>query len=85
MVNLGEILNFLSANKYLLLIFIVAGFIVHFWGIFYIMAHRKEDFSYSGHTYVWYEGSPFWLFLARISWICGGFVPLVSFYYFIKG
>lgn len=83
MVNLGEILNFLSANKYLLLIFIVASLIVHFGGLFYIGAHRKEDFSYSGHTYVWYEGSPFRLFLAYISWILGGIFLSVSSYYFI--
>lgn len=50
-------LNFLSGNIYLLIIFIVLGFIAHIWGLFYIREHRNEDFSYSGHLHVWYEGS----------------------------
>ena len=69
--NLKGFLNFLSGNIYLLIIFIVLGLIVHIWGLFYIREHRNEDFSYSGHLYVWYEGSQFILLLAYIAWILG--------------
>ena len=71
MINLEGCLNFLSGNIYLLIIFIVLGLIAHFWGLFYIREHRNEDFSYSGHSYVWYEGSEFILSLAYIAWIVG--------------
>ena len=71
MINLERFLNFLSGNIYLLIIFIVLGLIAHFWGLFYIHEHRNEDFSYSGHLHVWYEGSEFILFLAYIAWIVG--------------
>lgn len=85
MLDLEDILNFLLGNKYLLLIITVAGLIVHFFGFVYISTHRKKkDFSYSGYTYEWYEGSLFWLVLARIAWILGGLVLFVSFHCFIK-
>lgn len=71
MINLEGFLNFLSGNIYLLIIFIVLGLIAHFWGLFYIHEHRNEDFSYSGHSYVWYEGSEFILSLAYIAWLVG--------------
>ena len=71
MINLEGCLNFLSGNIYLLIIFIVLGLIAHFWGLIYIREHRNEDFSYSGHSYVWYEGSEFILSLAYIAWIVG--------------
>ena len=72
MINLERFLNFLSGNIYLLIIFIVLGLIAHFWGLFYIREHRNEDFSYSGHLHVWYEGSEFILFLAYIYSVdCG--------------
>lgn len=71
MINLEGFLNFLSGNIYLLIIFIVLGLIAHVWGLFYIREHRNEDFSYSGNSYVWYEGSEFILLLAYIAWIVG--------------
>ena len=82
MLNLVEMLNFLSENKHLFLIFIVVGLILHLWGMFYIGEHRKEDFSYSGHVYVWYEGSPFLVFLAYMVWIFGALVVMGSFLLF---
>lgn len=78
MINLEGILNFLSENNYLLIIFIVLGLIMHFWGFFYIRKHRKEDFSYSGHSFVWYEGSEFILSLAYIAWILGLLVAIFA-------
>lgn len=71
-------LTFLSGNIYLLIIFIVLGFIAHLWGLFYIREHRNEDFSYSGHLHVWYEGSEFILSLAYIAWIFGLLVALFA-------
>lgn len=71
-------LNFLSGNIYLLIIFIVLGFIAHIWGLFYIREHRNEDFSYSGHLHVWYEGSVFILSLAYIAWILGLLVAIFA-------
>lgn len=78
MINLEGVLNFLSENIYLLIIFIVLGLIAHLWGLFYINEHRKEDFSYSGHSYVWYEGSEFILSLAYIAWILGLLVAILA-------
>ena len=72
------ILNFLSENIYLLIIFIVLGFIAHIWGLFYIREHENEDFSYSGHLHVWYEGSEFILSLAYIAWILGLLVAIFA-------
>lgn len=72
------ILNFLSENIYLLIIFIVLGFIALFWGLFYIREHRNEDFSYSGHSYVWYEGPEFILLLVCIAWILGMLVAIFA-------
>lgn len=78
MINLEGFLNFLSGNIYLLIIFIVLGLIAHFWGLFYIREHRNEDFSYSGHLHVWYEGSEFILSLAYIAWILGLLVAIFA-------
>ena len=75
MINLEGVLNFLSENIYLL---IILGLIAHLWGLFYINEHRKEDFSYSGHSYVWYEGSEFILSLAYIAWILGLLVATLA-------
>jgi hypothetical protein len=78
MINLEGFLNFLAENIYLLVIFIVLSLIIHFWGLFYIRKHRKEDFSYSGHSFVWYEGSEFILSLAYIAWILGLLVAIFA-------
>lgn len=78
MINLEGFLNFLAENIYLLVIFIVLSLIIHFWCLFYIRKHRKEDFSYSGHSYVWYEGSEFILSLAYIAWILGLLVAIFA-------
>ena len=81
------ILNFLSGNIYLLITFIVLGVIAHFWGLFYIREHRNEDFSYSGHSHVWYEGSEFILSLAHIAWIVGVLVAnwaMLTLFYLVR-
>lgn len=81
------ILNFLSGNIYLLITFIVLGVIAHFWGLFYIREHRNEDFSYSGHSHVWYEGSEFILSLAYIAWIVGVLVAnwaMLTLFYLVR-
>lgn len=51
-----EVIAFILANKYVLMIALVS-FVVQYCGAAYIFKNRKTDFSYSGHTVVWYEGT----------------------------
>lgn len=80
MINQKEILNYLGKNQYLLIIAFVIGLIVGIWQLIYIIEHRRSDFSYSGHFYVWYEGSTARLVIAFILFIIGFFMAGASGY-----
>lgn len=53
---MSKALEFLLANKYVLLIALVS-FVVQYCGAAYVLKNRKTDFSYSCHTVVWIEGT----------------------------
>ena len=59
-----EALTFILANKYVLLVGVIS-LIVEFFSVRYLSQNIRSDFSYSGHEYVWFEGS------------CGGFILAV--------
>ena len=81
MMNQKEILNYLGENQHLVIIAFIVGLIVSMWQLMYIMRHRRSDFSYSGHSYVWYEGSTVRLALAFILFIIGFCVTGLSGYF----
>ena len=80
MMNQKEILNYLGENLYLVIIVFVVGLIVSMWKLMYIMRHRHSDFSYSGHSYVWYDCSTARLVIAFILFIIGFFMAGASGY-----
>jgi len=53
---MAEALAFILANKYVLLIGVIS-LVVEFFSVTYLSRNIKTDFSYSGHEYVWFEGS----------------------------
>lgn len=59
-----EALAFILANKYVLLVGVIS-LIVEFFSVTYLSKNIRTDFSYSGHKYVWFEGT------------CGGFILAV--------
>ena len=80
MINQEELLNYFRENMYLVIIAFVVGLIVSVWGLMYIMRHRHSDFSYSGHSYVWYDCSTARLAIAFILFIIGFFMAGASGY-----
>ena len=80
MINQEELLNYLGENQYLVVIAFVGGLIVSMWELMYIMRSRHSDFSYSGHSYVWYDCSPVRLAIAFILFIIGFFMAGASGY-----
>lgn len=80
MINQEELLNYFRENMYLVIIAFVVGLIVSVWGLMYIMRHRHSDFSYSGHSYVWYDCSTARLIIAFILFIIGFFMAGASGY-----
>lgn len=59
-----EALAFILANKYVLLVGVIS-LIVEFFSVTYLSKNIRTDFSYSGHEYMWFDGS------------CGGFILAV--------
>ena len=53
---MAEALAFILANKYVLLIGVIS-LVVEFFSVRYLYKNIRSDFSYSGHEYVWFEGS----------------------------
>lgn len=62
------ILQFIIENKYLLIIISIA-FIIQFIGLAYLIQHQKSDFSYSGHSYEWYDDDTSKIILAILSFV----------------
>lgn len=64
------ILQFILQNKYILIISIVA-FIIQFEELAYLIQNKKSDFSYSRHTFEYFEGDTNKLILALLAFILG--------------
>ena len=79
---MAEALAFISANKYVFLIALVS-FVVQYCGAAYILKNRKTDFSYSGHTVVWFEGTQRGLILSVLGFACGVSAFIVCIIYLI--
>ena len=65
-----QILQFIGQNKYVLIIGFIM-FIIQFEGLAYLMSHKQSDFSYSGHSYEWYNGDTKKTILAILAFIFG--------------
>ena len=82
---MAEALAFILSNKYILLIG-VTSLVVEFFSVTYLAKNIKTDFSYSGHEYVWFEGT--WLgFTLAVLGFAGGVSALIvsSIYLAING
>ena len=64
------ILQFIIENKHFLIIIFIT-FIIQFIGLAYLIQHQKSDFSYSGHSYEWYDGDTNKTILAILSFVFG--------------
>lgn len=65
-----QTLQFILENKHALIIIFIA-FIIQFEGLAYLIQNKKSDFSYSGHTFEWFEGDTSGLVLAFLGFILG--------------
>ena len=65
-----QTLQFILENKHALIIIFIA-FIIQFEGLAYLIQNKKSDFSYSGHTFEWFEGDTNKLVLAFLGFILG--------------
>ena len=77
---MNQILQFMLQNKYYLIIIIIA-FIIQFKGLVYLIQNKQSDFSYSGHTYEYYEGDTNKTILAISAFILGTATIVVSLLY----
>lgn len=53
---MAEALAFILVNRYVILIGVIS-LVVEFFSVRYLSKNIRSDFSYSGHEYVWFEGS----------------------------
>lgn len=67
---MNPILQFILQNKYHLIIIIIA-FIIQFKGLAYLIQNKQSDFSYSGHSYEWYDGDTKKTILAILAFVFG--------------
>lgn len=77
---MADILAFILANKYVLLIGFIS-LVVEFFSITYLARNIKTDFSYSGHEYTWFEGSWVGFTLAILGFAGGVSALIVSSFY----
>ena len=74
----------LLADFWILIISVIA-FILQFYCLSYLMKNRNSDFFYSGHVFVWYEGSTRKLILAILGFAVGMVVFMTGFALLFKG
>lgn len=74
---MSEALAFILANKYVLLIGVIS-LVVEFFSVRYLAKNIRSDFSYSGHEYVWFEGSWCGFALAVLGFASGVSALIVS-------
>lgn len=67
---MNQILQFMLQNKYHLILIIIA-FIIQFKGLAYLIQNKQSDFSYSGHSYEYYDGNTGKLILAILAFLFG--------------
>lgn len=67
---MNQILQLMLQNKYILIIALIA-FIIQFNGLAYLIQNKKSDFSYSGHSYEWYDGDTSKTILAILAFLFG--------------
>lgn len=67
---MNQILQFVLQNKYILIIVLIA-FIIQFKGLAYLIQNKQSDFSYSGHSYDWYDGDTSKTILAILAFLFG--------------
>lgn len=67
---MNQILQFVLQNKYILIIALIA-FIIQFKGLAYLIQNKQSDFSYSGHSYEWYDGDTSKTILAILAFLFG--------------
>lgn len=77
-----DVLAFILANKYVLLIGVVS-LLVEFFSVTYLARNIKTDFSYSGHEYVWFDGSWGCFILAVLGFTSGVSALIVSSFYLV--
>lgn len=65
-----QILQFILFNKYILIVSLIA-FIIQFKGLAYLIQNKQSDYSYSGHSYEWYDGDTKKTILAILAFIFG--------------
>ena len=64
------VLQFILNNKLILPIMLIA-FVVQFVGLQYLIQNSYSDFSYSGHTYDYFEGSVVGAIVAVLAFALG--------------
>lgn len=74
---MSEALAFILANKYVLFIGVIS-LVVEFFSVRYLAKNIRSDFSYSGHEYVWFEGSWGGFTLAVLGFASGASALIVS-------
>lgn len=79
---MADVLAFILANKYVLLIGVVS-LVVEVLSVTYLARNIKTDFSYSGHEYTWFEGSWGYFILAVLGFASGVSVLIVSSFYLV--
>ena len=68
--NIEPILQFMLNNKFILPIMFIA-FVIQFIGLQYLIGNSNSDFSYSGHTYDYFERSFVKTIVAVLALILG--------------
>lgn len=79
---MADILAFILVNRYVLLIGVVS-LVVEVLSVTYLARNIKTDFSYSGHEYVWFDGSWGCFILAVLGFASGVSALIVSFFYLV--
>lgn len=79
---MAEALEFIIANKYILLIGFIS-LVVEVLSVTYLARNIKTDFSYSGHEYVWFDGSWGCFILAVLGFASGVSALIVSSFYLV--
>ena len=79
---MADVLAFILSNKYVLLIGVVS-LVVEVLSVTYLARNIKTDFSYSGHEYMWFEGSRGCFILAVLEFASGVSALIVSSFYLV--
>lgn len=79
---MSEALAFILANKYVILIGVIS-LVVKLFSVTYLAKNMRSDFSYSGHEYVWFDGSWGCFILAVLGFASGVSALIVSSFYLV--